>query len=135
MGEDGGFSDRQTLGPADHGALIDGIAFDAHGNLWGTHVMQDRVFAITPEGEMRILLDDDRGNEAGKRLLDAFERDEATPDLMLACGGTIAPWFASVTFGGPDLRTVYLGSLRGTTIPAFRSPVPGLPMIHWNEVA
>jgi hypothetical protein len=40
---------------------------------------------------------------------------------------------ASVTFGGSDLRTVYLGSLMGTTIPYFRSPVAGLPMVHWNE--
>ena len=38
---------------------------------------------------------------------------------------------ASVTFGGPDLRTVYVGSLRGTRIPYFRSPVAGLPMVHW----
>ena len=43
----------------------------------------------------------------------------------------IAPWMASITFGGPDLRTVYLGSLFGTRIPCFRSPVPGLPMAHW----
>jgi hypothetical protein len=38
---------------------------------------------------------------------------------------------ASVTFGGPDLRTVYIGSLLGTRIPYFQSPVPGLPMVHW----
>src|SRR6056297_1759118 len=47
---DGSLSERQTFGPADHGAFIDGIAFDAFGNLWGTHVMTDRLFAITPEG-------------------------------------------------------------------------------------
>jgi hypothetical protein len=51
---------------------------------------------------------------------------------MLACAGSIAPWLASITFGGKDLRTVYLGSLRGTTIPSFRSPVAGLPMVHWK---
>jgi len=50
---------------------------------------------------------------------------------MLRCGGTIAPWMASVTFGGPDLATVYLGSLRGSRLPSFRSPVAGLPMVHW----
>jgi hypothetical protein len=49
--------------------------------------------------------------------------------------GSIAPWMASITFGGPDLRTVYLGSLLGTTIPFFRSPVPGLPMVHWKPAA
>jgi sugar lactone lactonase YvrE len=132
VGEDGSLSDRQIYGPEDHGAFIDGIAFDAYGNLWGTHVMCDRVFAITPEGELRIILDDDNP-EPSRRLLEAFERGEATPEHMLACGGTIAPWFASVTFGGPDLKNVYIGSLRGTRIPWFRSPVAGLPMVHWND--
>ena len=130
---DGSLTDREIFGPSDHGAFIDGIAFDAHGNLWGTHVMLDRVFAITPEGELRILLDDDRGSTAGKALMEAFARDEATPELMLACGGTIAPWFASITFGGADLRTAHIGSLRGSRIPSFRSPVAGLPMAHWHD--
>lgn len=129
--EDGSLVDREVFGPPDHGAFIDGIAFDAHGNLWGTHVMTDRIFAITPEGDLRIILDDDRNSDTGRMLMEAFARDEATSQLMLACGGTIAPWFASVTFGGPDLSTVYIGSLRGSRIPYFRSPVPGLPMVHW----
>lgn len=127
----GDLTDREVFGPCDHGAFIDGIAFDVHGNLWGTHVMTDRIFAITPQGDLRILLDDDRGSTAGKTLMTAFEADGATPDMMLACGGSIAPWFASITFGGPDLRTVHIGSLRGTRIPTFRSPVGGLPMAHW----
>jgi len=131
VGPNGDLSDREVFGPADHGAFIDGIAFDAHGNLWGTHVMTDRVFALTPDGELRILLDDDRDSPAGRALMAAFERDAATPELMLACAGTIAPWLASITFGGPDLRTVYLGSLRGDRIAAFRAPVAGLPMVHW----
>ncbi|SLN36316.1 SMP-30/gluconolactonase/LRE family protein [Oceanibacterium hippocampi] len=132
VGGDGTLSGRETFGPEDHGAFIDGIAFDAHGNLWGTHVMSDRVFAITPEGELRIILDDDNP-EPSRALFEAFERGAATPAHMLACGGTIAPWFASVTFGGPDLDIVHVGSLRGTRIPYFRSPVPGLPPVHWNE--
>ncbi|MBT4087957.1 MAG: SMP-30/gluconolactonase/LRE family protein, partial [Deltaproteobacteria bacterium] len=69
---------------------------------------------------------------ASQTLRKAFEADEVTPELMLTCGGTIAPWFASVTFGGADLKTVYIGSLRGTRIPYFQSPVAGLPMIHWK---
>jgi hypothetical protein len=50
---------------------------------------------------------------------------------MQRAHGSIAPWMASITFGGPDLQTVYLGSLLGHRIPCFRSPVPGLPMVHW----
>lgn len=39
---------------------------------------------------------------------------------------------ASVTFGGPDLRTVYLGSLLGNRLPSLRSPVAGLALAHWT---
>ena len=129
---DGSLGEREVFGPRDHGALIDGIAFDAFGNLWGTHIFTDHVFAITPRGDLRILLDDDHGSSAGRVFLDAFERNEVSAEHMLAAGGSIAPWMASVTFGGADLRTVYIGSLRGTSSPFFRSPVAGLPMVHWQ---
>lgn len=132
VGEDGSLTERETWGPENHGAMIDGIAFDNFGNLWGTHIFTDRIFAITPKGDLRIILDDDRGSEAGRKLLQAFAEERVTPELMLACGGTVAPWLASVTFGGPDLGTVYLGSLRGTTIPYFRSPVSGAAPVHWK---
>ena len=65
VSDDGSLSDREVFGPSDHGAFIDGIAFDAHGNLWGTHIFRDRVFAITPQGDLRILLDDDRDSAPG----------------------------------------------------------------------
>jgi gluconolactonase len=135
VGANGTLSRRETFGPECHGAFIDGIAFDAFGNLWGTHVMIDHVFALTPQGDLRILLDDDNGSQAGCDLMRAFKADRVTPELTLACGGGIAPWMASITFGGADLSTVYIGSLRGTRIPAFRAPVAGLPMVHWNEGA
>jgi hypothetical protein len=53
--------------------------------------------------------------------------------VLFATGRGVAPWMASVTFGGPDLETAYIGSLRGSRIPYFRAPVPGLPMVHWNK--
>lgn len=121
---------RETFGPSDTGGFIDGIAFDTHGNLWGTHVFSDRIFALTPEGDLQIILDDDNPGPSAA-LFAAFAEDRVTPDHMLACGGKLAPWFASVTFAGADLRTVCIGSLRGTTIPTFRAPVAGLPMAHW----
>jgi hypothetical protein len=40
---------------------------------------------------------------------------------------------ASITFGGHDLRTAYVGSLQGNRIPFFKSPVAGLPMVHWHD--
>jgi gluconolactonase len=133
VGPDGSLSNREVFGPSKLGkfGFPDGIAFDAFGNLWGTLVMADQIFAITPEGDFHVLLDD-TNEQGGMALEQAFEEDRVTPDDMLAAGGIIAPWFASVTFGGPDLGTAYIGSLRGTRIPYFQSPVPGLPMVHWR---
>jgi sugar lactone lactonase YvrE len=130
---DGSLSGREVFGPSKLGryGFPDGIAFDAYGNLWGTLVMADQIFALTPEGEFHVILDD-TNEEAGTALEKAFREDRLTPEIMLAAGGTIAQWFASVTFGGPDLKTAYIGSLKGTRIPWFRSPVSGLPMVHWK---
>ncbi len=129
---DGSLTGREVFGPADLGGVPDGFAFDAFGNLWITLVMYDRLIALTPEGKIRTLLDDGPPGQAVE-LDRYFYGRTLTPEHMLAAGGTLARWMASVTFGGPDLRTVYLGSLMGTTIPYFRSPVPGLPMVHWHE--
>jgi len=132
VGADGSLGRKEIFGPTDHGRFIDGCAFDAYGNLWGTYVMNDGIFAITPEGERRIIFEQSNPAEI-KRIDDAFQAGTLTPELMLQCGGEIAKWCASVTFGGPDLKTVYVGSLRSTNIPYFTSPVAGLPMVHWNE--
>jgi sugar lactone lactonase YvrE len=128
---DGSLFGRETFGPEDLRGTPDGFAFDAFGNLWVTIVQTDRLIALTPEGELLTLLDDCDPIQA--RIYDEhFYAGTMTPEIMAATQGSIAPWMASVTFGGSDLRTVYLGSLRGTTIPCFRAPVAGLPMAHWR---
>lgn len=127
----GELSNREVYGPAQLDGFPDGFAFDAFGNLWVTLIFTDQLVAITPDGEVLTLLDD--SHPATKaRLFEQFEARTLTPEVMAATAGTIAPWMASVTFGGPDLQTVFLGSLRGTTLPYFRSPVAGLPMQHWH---
>ncbi len=123
-------TDREVFGPSHLGGFPDGIAFDAFGNLWCTLIMVDQLIALTPEGERLTLLD--AGNpEASRRFLAEAAAGTLSTETMLATHGTLAPWMASVTFGGPDLRTVYLGSLMGHRLPCFRSPVAGLPMVHW----
>jgi sugar lactone lactonase YvrE len=131
---DGTFKDREIFGPTHlgRGAWPDGIAFDSFGNLWGTMVYSDKLFVITPEGELKILLDEGDPDKV-TALEEAFYDNHVTEDVLFVTGQGVAPWMASVTFGGADLRTVYIGSLKGTNIPYFRSPVAGLPMIHWND--
>ncbi len=128
----GDLSDKEIFGPTDTGAFVDGITFDSFGNLWGTHVMVDRIFAITPEGELKILLDDGRPGDV-ETIDRAFQAGEVTTELLMDCGGPIARWTASITFAGDDLKTVYVGSLFGDRIASFKSPVAGLRMAHWYE--
>ncbi|WDS35046.1 SMP-30/gluconolactonase/LRE family protein [Pseudoxanthomonas sp.] len=128
---DGSLSDREVFGPADLGGTPDGFAFDAYGNLWITLILAERLVALTPEGELLTLLDDGKPEQI--EIYDRhFFAGTVTPQLMDSCSGTLAPWMASLTFGGPDLKTVYLGSLKGTTLASFRSPVAGLPLPHWH---
>jgi len=122
--------DREVFGPSHLGGYPDGIAFDSFGNLWCTLVMVDQLIALTPQGDRRLLLDDG-DPEASANLLQRMAAGTVRTEDMQRAQGRIAPWMASITFGGADLRTVYLGSLRGTRIPYFRSPVAGLPMVHW----
>lgn len=131
LNADGTLSDREVYGPSELEGFPDGFAFDSFGNLWVTLVMSDKLIAITPEGDVLTLLDD--GNsEATSRLNRHYAAKTLTPEIMAAAGGTLAPWMASLTFGGPDLKTVYLGSLQGSRIPWFRAPVAGQPLIHWR---
>lgn len=128
---DGSLTDREVYGPSQLEGFPDGFAFDSFGNLWVTLVMSDKLIAITPEGEVLTLLDD--GNpQATATLNQHYAAKTLTPEIMAAARGSLAPWMASLTFGGPDLQTVYLGSLQGNRIPWFRSPVAGQRLIHWR---
>lgn len=112
--------------------IPDGFAFDAVGNLWITYVISYRIAVITPEGDEQIVFDD---GDAAK--VSAFDQHSfaatVTRQVMMGCGGTAAPGTASLPSGGADLQTLYIGSLRGTTIPFVRAPAPGLPMVHWQD--
>ena len=134
VGKDGSLSYREIFGPSSlgKGAWPDGIAFDSLGNLWGTMVYSDKLFVLGPAGDFRLLLDE--GDPMKVEALEkAFFENTVNEQVLFTTGQGIAPWMASVTFGGPDLQTIYIGSLKGKKIPYFRAPAPGLPMVHWND--
>lgn len=130
---DGSLTDKEIVGPdgLGIGAVVDGFAFDAEGNIWVTTVLRNGVGIITPDGDYHVVFE-----EANESLLATFEEKVANgtaqPADLLATAGQILQLITSVAFGGPDLRTVYIGSLAMPHLPIFRSPVPGLPMKHWK---
>ena len=129
---DGLLGAQEVVPPGDlgHGAYVDGFAFDVEGNLWVTLVVRNEVVVITQEGEVYTVLSD-LNRSAVDNAAAKLEDGTLTPMDMFACAGAHLQLPASVTFGGPDLRTVYIGSLGMQRLPTFRSPIPGLPMRHW----
>ena len=132
MKPDGSLGEKEIFGPDSLGtaAFVDGFTFDAAGNIWVTTVLRNGVGIITPDGDYHVAFEDAR-----VEALESFEAklraSEAQPTDMLLAAGSTLQLLTSVTFGGPDLRTVYIGSLGMNRLPTFRSPVAGLPMRHW----
>ena len=92
--------------PTNRGAqgATDGCGFDQEGNLWVTLVRANKVIAITPAGTVEVIVEDSTGE--------------------------IMDWPTNVTFGGPDLRDLYIGSVRKDYVLHARSPIPGAPLVH-----
>ena len=130
---DGSLANKEIVGPdgLGVGGIVDGFAFDDEENVWVTTVLRNGVGIITPDGDYHVVFED-----ANEPLLATFDQKiasgEATPADLQATMGKTLQLVTSVTFGGPDLRTVYVGSLAMSSLPTFRSPVPGLPMRHWH---
>src|SRR5882724_8381199 len=133
VGSDGSLSGKEIFGPSNlgTGAAIDGFTFDAEGNLWVTLVLRNGLGVITPDGDYHAVIEDPRED-----ILKSFEEKVANgtaePNDMAMAMGSNLQFITSLAFGGPDLRTAYLGSLAMSTLPTFQSPVAGLPLRHWR---
>ena len=102
-----GVADPAHLPPPEELAavgLTDGCGFDVEGNLWVTLVAANRVVAITPAGEVVPIIEDPHG--------------------------TLMRQPTNITWGGPDLRDLYIGSITNDYVVQARSPVAGLPLFH-----
>jgi sugar lactone lactonase YvrE len=127
----GDLSNRTSWTEFGHGTFPDGIAFDAEGFLWVASMTSNRLFRVAPDGEQTLLLED-----TDSAYLDVIEQRLEAGTLRREDVQHVPSKFlkniASVTFGGPDLRTVYLGSLGGDSLAVLRSPVAGEPPPHWT---
>jgi sugar lactone lactonase YvrE len=106
---DGSLGARQPFGPQPlfPGAIVDGITFDAAGNLWVTEVTRSALIVLQPDGTAITVFEDPAGSHIH--------------------------FPTSLAFGGPDLRTAYVGSLRMNRLARFRAPIPGQKLRHWPD--
>lgn len=128
---DGSLRDRETYAEFSRGDFPDGLTLDADGGVWVMCVGSNRVYRVGPDRHIELVIDDS-DDDIVDRLEAAFESDTLRrPDLGAASGSRLKNP-SSLAFGGSDLRTAYLGSLKGTALASFRSPVAGVPQVHWN---
>lgn len=123
--------DRQVIATFGAGTYPDGLTFDAEGHLWITSIVSNRVIRVSPQGDQTIFLEDADpdhmayvekaylANRIERRHLDTMKSRKLKA-------------ISSLAFGGPDLRTAFLGCLQGGEIASFVSPVPGLEPRHFS---
>ena len=128
----GSLGARATVAEFGPGTFPDGFEFDAEGGIWIASVVSNRLIRIAPDGSQTVMLED-----SAPEVVAAVERKYhdgvalARSDIDAGRAGVLGN-LASVAFGGPDLKTVYLGSLFGSRIATFRSPVAGARPPHWD---
>lgn len=128
---DGSLSARETVAHFEDGTWPDGLAFDVEGGVWITSPISNRIIRVAPDGKQQLILEDcDRRHV--EHTEQAFLAGKLTREAIYNSPSNKLKHLSSLAFGGPDLRTVYLGSLHGSSIPYFRSEIAGQPMAHWQ---
>lgn len=131
LGAAGTLSDRETVTEFGPGTWPDGMAFDQEGGLWITSIISNRLIRLAPDGTETVVLEDNDPDEVA-RVEAVYRAGGLTREVIFGLAPRTLLNIASIAFGGPDLRTIHLGSLGGRSIPFFRSPFAGLPPSHWN---
>ena len=126
---------KEVVTTFERGAFPDGFAFDSESCPWVTCVIGNQLIRVLPDGSQHVVLSD--GNAAYiDEVETAYSRCELGRSHMDRAHATVLKNISSIAFGGPDLRTVYLGCLAGDTIAGFRLPegldLCGHAPAHWD---
>jgi sugar lactone lactonase YvrE len=128
-----GLGPKQVVCEFEEGVWPDGLAHDAEGGVWVVSVISNRVLRVDPAtGQAKLFLED--ADDADVQRIEAHWRSgELLPRPMLDAGGKrLLGNASSLAFGGPDLRTLYIGTLFGERIAHLPAPVAGAMPPHWN---
>lgn len=128
---DGALTEPETCGTLEAGDFPDGIVFDSEGGLWVTSIVSNRVIRLAPDGSRSVFAEEsDPAHIAW--VEEAYQAGAMGRPHLDAVPTQTFRNISSLAFGGPDLRTAYLGCLLGDSIIAFDSPVAGLKPLHYD---
>ncbi|WGF88129.1 SMP-30/gluconolactonase/LRE family protein [Marinivivus vitaminiproducens] len=131
IGQDGSLGRKEIFAQYGASTFPDGFAFDAEGGVWIVSVVSNRVIRATPDGKQDLILED-ADPDVTEAAEAAFQNDTYNRSHLDAGGKRTLGNLSGIAFGGEDLRTVYLGSLFGSRIARFRSPIAGAEPVHWK---
>jgi len=122
---------RELVCAFGRGTWPDGLEFDENGEVWLTSVISNRVLHVDKIGRCTVHIEDCDDNTIATAecafAARAFGFEEISVGRHYGLGN-----ISSLAFGGPDLRTVYLGSLFNTGVSVWRAPVAGALARHWR---
>lgn len=128
---DGSLGPKEIAAEYGEGIFPDGFEFDEEGGIWVTSIVSNRILHVAPDGTETIFLD--AGDmELTARAEEAYQRHEFNRSYQNAGNDSPLGNCASLCFGGPDLRTLYIGSLAGERVACMKSPIAGAVPAHWE---
>jgi sugar lactone lactonase YvrE len=127
---DGTLGAKEVVTIYGEGNFPDGLTFDAESHAWITCVVSNRVIRVAPDGAQHVVLEEADATFIGECEAAWRSGTMGRPHLDNVPSRVLRN-ISSLAFGGPDLRTAYLGCLLGDSIAYFRSPVAGHPPAHW----
>jgi hypothetical protein len=129
--DDGALGPQEVVHVYGKAEFPDGLALDAEGAVWTTCVVSNSVVRVTPDGKAETVVAE---NDAAHmdEVEQAYQGGSLSPEHLTRHPAKTMKQISSIAFGGPDLRTAYLGNLLDDRIYSFRSPVAGQAMSHWR---
>ncbi len=127
----GDLGKRKTIAEFDRGTFPDGLAFDADGGAWITSIVSNRVIRVPPGGTPEIVIEDNDPAHLDWVEAAFVAGEMGRPHLDQVKSARLRN-VSSLAFGGPDLKSAWLGCLLGENVYRFKAPVAGHPPAHWH---
>jgi sugar lactone lactonase YvrE len=127
----GDLSNRVTVATFGAGTFPDGVALDCEGAAWVTSIVSNRVLKVAANGAISTVLEDsDPAHLAEVEI--AYRSASMGRAHLDGARSRVLRNVSSLAFGGPALRTAYLGCLLDDRVPFFEAPATGALLRHYD---
>lgn len=121
VADDGSLSNRIVFAKFSYGDFPDGCDFDAAGNLWVTCIVSNRLYRVSPNGDILLVVEDMMPDHLDW-VETAVRKNEMGVEHFYKTSGKKLKNIASVAFGGENGNQIYMGALADTRIATFTLP-------------